>query len=146
MKTSYKVVAVATPFAIAAFILGRVIWPAPAGVAGPSASLLPHFLFISALEAIAFGVGISFAFFGWRDFRSQITADRLSLATFIAVTWSLISWWPHDNMHRVNGMENYTGLIRIEYLFHFTLIVGGFVTALYFVRQLVRVSVSGGND
>lgn len=131
---------VAVPLAISTFILSRVIWPDPAGMVGPGPSLLPHFIFISALESLSFGLGVAFAFFGWQKFSRAITADRLSTASFVAATWLMVSWWPHDNMHRVNGMDNYAGLIRIEYLFHVTLIVASFTLALYFWRQLSRVS------
>ena len=145
MKISYKIATVVVPVSIVAFILSRVIWPDPVGVIGPDASLVPHFMFIGALEAISFGFGIAFLVFGWLHFRGRIRESYLSTATFIAVGWLLVSWWPHDNMHRVNGMENYAGLIRIEYMFHLTLILAGLTLAVYLWRQLKMPSPISGS-
>jgi len=142
MKTSTKVIAIALPIAIVAFMLGRIIWPDPIGWAGPDATLIPHFIFISALESISFGLGIAFAILGWLKFRAQIVSDRLSLAVFVAVVWLLVSWWPHDNMHRANAIENFGRLLRIEYTFHVTIILAGFIIALYFWRKISRTSVT----
>jgi len=132
---------VGVPAAIISFALGRVIWPEMAGVPGPSAALLPHFIFVSALESVAFGLGVGFLLFGWGHL-AKAGADKLAKAAFISIAWFLVSWWPHDNMHRVNGMDNFEGLIRIEYTFHVTLIVGGIILAAYFWRQLHRTPES----
>jgi len=135
MKTSYKITAVTLPVAIASFMLGRVIWPDPSGMPGPDATLLPHFIFISALESIAFGIGIAFLIFGW-PLVAKGAKDKLTVASFISVLWYLISWWPHDNMHRTNAMDDFAGLLRIEYIFHFTLIIAGMILAAYLWREL----------
>ena len=140
MKTHYKFALVALPLAIITFILSRVIWPDPSGMVGPDATLLPHFIFLSALESLAFGVGVAFALFGYPRLRASMPDSWLSSAAFIAIVWALVSWWPHDNMHRVNGMSNFAGLLRIEYIFHFTLIIAGCIVAMYFWKQLTRSS------
>jgi hypothetical protein len=138
MKTQYKFALVALPLAVVTFLLIPVLWPNAAGAALPDASIMPFFLFIAAFECLAFGIGTAFAFFGWPIFRRFSSGNWLSTATFISIVWLLVSWWPHDNMHRVNGMENFPGLLRIEFMFHFTLIIAGFIVAAYFWRLISR--------
>ena len=139
MKTHYKFALVAAPLAIIAFLLSRVIWPDIAGMQGPEPSLIPHFIFLSALESVSFGIGVAFAIFGWPFVLRVMPQHKiLSVVAFISIVWMLVSWWPHDNMHRINGMDNFTGLLRIEYTFHFTLILAGFILAMYFWKQIAR--------
>ena len=137
MKTKYKFILVALPLAIISFFLSRVIWPEPIGMVGPEASLIPHFIFLSALESVSFGIGVAFALFGWLKVRASGTGQsKLNIAAFVSATWFLVSWWPHDNMHRVNGMNDFAGLLRIEYLFHLTLIIAGGIIALFLWKQI----------
>ena len=137
MKTKYKFILVALPLAIISFLLSRVIWPEPIGMIGPEASLIPHFIFLSALESISFGIGVAFAIFGWMKVRASLMAQsKLNIAAFVSATWFLVSWWPHDNMHRVHAVNDFAGLLRIEYLFHFTLIIAGGIVALFLWRQI----------
>ncbi|TSC85598.1 MAG: amino acid adenylation domain-containing protein [Parcubacteria group bacterium Gr01-1014_8] len=137
MKTQYKFAFVAVPLAIIAFALSRVIWPDPAGMAGPSSSLIPHFIFLGALESLSFGLGVAFLIFGWSRVVAALPENNaLATASFVAIAWMLISWWPHDNMHRVNGMEDFAGLLRIEYIFHFTLMISAFIVVLYLWKSL----------
>ena len=124
---------------IAAFALGRVIWPDPVGAATPPTSLLPVFIGVSALESLLFGVGVAFVVFG----RSWLAADRskLALAAYVAVAWSLLSWWPHDNLHRVT--HDWSGLAAIEIGFHVTLIAAILVIAAYLRRTLLNAAEMG---
>jgi hypothetical protein len=117
---------------IAAFLLGRVIWQDAPGAAGPPAPVLPVFILVPALEALLFGAGVAFVIFGWR----WLDADRSKLATasFAAIAWTLVSWWPHDNFHRVS--HDWYSLAAIEVGFHLTLIASIVVIALYFLRTL----------
>src|SRR5580704_7063491 len=117
---------------IAAFLLGRVLWPDPVGAATPPPMVLPIFIAISALEALLFGVGIAFVILGrrWLAF----DGSRLGAAAFVAIAWSLVSWWPHDNFHRVT--HDWTGLAAIEVGFHVTLIISILVFGAYFLRSL----------
>ncbi len=139
MKTFAKFLLVALPVAVAALLLGRVIWPDMPGMAGPTTQQIPFFIFISALEAISFGLGVAWLLFGLPQARAYAGADaRLRLAAFYSITWLLVSWWPHDNMHRVNGMDDFAGLLRIEFIFHFTLIVAGFILATFFWGLMVK--------
>ena len=135
MSTTWKIALVTLLFAIPAFLLGRIIWPDAAGsLMQPTVGQLPFFMFLSALEAVAFGIGISFLFFGWK-YVAQIADGNKTGAwlSYIAIAWLLVSWWPHDNMHRVNGVDM-AGLLRIEFMFHLTLIVASFVLAYYFFK------------
>ena len=56
---------------------------------------------------------------------------------FFSAAWGLVSWWPHDNMHRVMMMGDYWGLIRLEYGFHLTLIIAGVLIASYLWKQWI---------
>jgi hypothetical protein len=117
---------------VAAFLLGRVIWQDAPGAAGPPTTVLPIFVLVSALEALLFGVGVAFVIFG----RRWLDADRskLAIAAFIAIAWTLVSWWPHDNFHRVT--HDWYSLAAIEVGFHVTLIAAIAVIAAYFLRTL----------
>jgi hypothetical protein len=115
-------------FAIVAFILGRIIWPDLPDVIPPSSTQLPFLIGVAAIEAIAFGIGMSFLLFGWQYMRGRSIYEWL---VFFSAFWTLVSWWPHDNLHRTMHMGDYGQLIRIEYGFHFTLIIAGVLIASY---------------
>jgi hypothetical protein len=119
-------------FGVAAFLLGRILWPDPIGASTPPPSVLPIFIAISALEALLFGVGIAFIVFGrrWLAF----DGSRLGATAFIAIAWNLVSWWPHDNLHRVT--HDWIGLAAIEVGFHVTLIISITIIGAYFLRTL----------
>ena len=141
MKIQYKILLVAIPIAVLAFLLTNVIWPDRPDAINPDASLLPYFLFLSLIECFAFGVGIALAFFGWPYLGRLNLNDRmLSRATFISIVWALVSWWPHDNMHRVNGLSDLHGLIGIMFIYHASLIVVALIIATYFWRQISRAT------
>ncbi len=133
MSTKTKVIILTIVVAIPAFILGPVIWP-PTGEMAPTSAQLPFFIALSALEAITFGLGISFLFFGW-PLTKKVEKGNETRAMFlyVAIAWMMISWWPHDNMHINNGM-NMQGLLYIEYMFHFTLILASFILASSFFQ------------
>jgi hypothetical protein len=126
------VIATTLVLGIAAFLLGRVIWQDVPGAAGPPTPLLPVFVLVSALEALLFGAGVAFVIFGrrWLD----VDRSKLATASFIAIAWTLVSWWPHDNFHRVT--HDWYSLAAIEIGFHVTLIAAIAVIAAYFVRTL----------
>jgi hypothetical protein len=128
----WLVVATILVAGLPAFALGRVIWPDPAGSAVPPAALQPIFIGISALESVLFGIGVAFVLFGRRWLPAYGT--RLATATYLAIGWSLVSWWPHDNFHRI--IHDWSGLAAIEVGFHVTLIVSILVIGAFFVRSL----------
>jgi hypothetical protein len=128
----WQVVAAVLVAGLPAFALGRVIWPDPAGASAPPGALLPVFIGISALEAVLFGVGVAFVLFGRRWLPA--TGGGLATATYVAIAWSLVSWWPHDNFHRI--VHDWYGLAAIEVGFHVTLILSILVIGAFFLRSL----------
>lgn len=94
------------------------------------------FMLLTAIQAFAFGFGIAFLFFGRRAVNSFLQAEgSLSLAVYLAISWSLLSWWPHSNLHQTLNPENLGGLLAIEYGFHVTLILGGLVIAYFILMK-----------
>ena len=105
---------------VGSFLLSRVIWPDMPGAPMPSSAQLPLLIIVSAIESLGFGIGIAFLLSLWPFMRGRSTGDWLA---FLSATWLLVSWWPHDNLHRVMQMGDYWQLIRIEWGFHVTLII-----------------------
>lgn len=136
MKLWMKVTLITVVFAIPAFLTGRLIWPPAPGSGVPSLALLPFFLGLSIAEALSFGLGIAFLIYGWPVMSTLANGSkRMTWAMFLCIVWLLISWWPHDNLHKHNGL-NLQGLLFIEYGFHVTLMIVGAILALCFVRLL----------
>jgi hypothetical protein len=127
-------VAVAAVGALGSLGLGRIIWPDPPGMSPPS-NLLPLFIVISVIESLSFGVGLSFLLYGWPRLRQAGRDRRLTFATYLSIAWLMMSWWPHDNLHRVLAHGDWSGLLRIEYGFHVTLVAAGAIVAVFFVRR-----------
>jgi hypothetical protein len=119
---------------VASLGLGRVIWPDPPGAAPPG-NLVPLFIVIGVLESLSFGLGLSFLLYGWPRLRRLGYGRAFTAATYLSIAWLMVSWWPHDNLHRVLAHDDWAGLLRIEYGFHVTLIAAGAVVAWYFVRR-----------
>ena len=116
-------------------VSGPKIWP-PSPDAHPTAAQMPFFIFLAGLESLVFGLGIVFILEGWPLLqRVSGSGKTLTSAAYVAISWLLVSWWPHDNMHIHNGM-NTAGLLVIEYTFHFTLIIAGLTIAFWFISQL----------
>jgi hypothetical protein len=118
--------------AVGTFLLSRVIWPDIAGMPMPIGTQLPFLIGVSAIESIAFGIGVAFLISLWPYMHGRGTGDWLVL---LSATWLLISWWPHDNLHRTMAMGDYWQLIRIEWAFHFTLIIAGVIVASYIWKK-----------
>lgn len=111
-----------------AFFAGPKIWP-PSGDIQPTPGQIPYFIVLDIIDALSFGIGAIFLFKAWHVFRdSNALPRRQAFVTFLALTWLIISWWPHDNFHIANGM-NAQGLLYIEYGFHVTLIAAALIVA-----------------
>ena len=122
--------------ALVVFPLGRVIWKDPVEAMMPSSAQLPFFILLSVFESLAFGIGIWFLVRGWELIAAAPgVSKRLACWTYASIAWSLVSWWPHDNLHRANGMDT-VGLLRIEYGFHVTLIIASTIIAFFFISIL----------
>jgi hypothetical protein len=136
MKTSAKSTLVIVLVAIPAFLLGNgapggawwgQVWPWTQSHGDPPANLLPFFLLLAVVEALALGASVAFVLWGWPTMR-RLAGGRTGLATgmYLSATWLLGNWWMHDNLHQVTGFD-FTGLLVIEYVFHVTLIAAGCV-------------------
>ena len=148
MRTWVKVALVTALFAVAAMVLGQVIWPPAPGMPQPSGGQLPFFILVSVFEAVAFGLGISFLLFGFPALLRLARGSRpRAWVMYLSVGWFLVSWWPHDNLHLHNGMDM-QGLLYIEYGFHVTLIIAAAVLAFSLLTMLKPgesgVDYSGG--
>ena len=99
--------AVTVLVAAPAMMLGPVIWP-PAEIGPePTAGQVPFFHFLAALEALTFGLGVSFLLFGFAPLKRAMGGSSWrTWVAYLAVGWFLISWWPYDNLHRQQGQEN----------------------------------------
>ncbi len=138
MKSSTKAVIVTLAVAVLAFLtepngpLGS-FWRPVASFPKPEGLQLPLFMILGAVEALALGLGVSFLLFGGATMRASSTVTKSMVTTTrLAIAWLLANWWAHDSLHQHVGM-NLDGLLRIEYAFHFTLIVAAIVVARYFL-------------
>lgn len=136
MNTKLLAGAVALAAAVPAFMLSRVIWPDPPGAPAPPPGLLPFLLVPAVFEALAFGVGVAFLVFGARLLARAGQPAGLTVATYAAIAWSLVNWWPHVNFHRAIG-SNLVALVEVDWAFHLTLIASAAVIAYFFLRVLV---------
>lgn len=133
LRTIVNALTVTLASAVPAFMLDRVLFvPAPS-VPHPTPEQLPFFVVLKVLEVLTFGAGVAFIAFGLPHVRRA--TRQLGLAAwpaYAAIGWSLISWWPHDSLHLVNGLD-LGGLLVIEYTFHATLFAAGLIMAWYFI-------------
>ena len=51
-------------------------------------------------------MGVAFLVFGGRLLARAGQPATLTYATYIAIAWALVSWWPHDNFHRSIGTSS----------------------------------------
>lgn len=130
-----KWLAITIPLGIAAFLaspnapLGG-FWGMQAGMHAPEGIQRGLFMLLAAIQSLAFGGGFAFLLFGKEAVRKFLPAnDSLSLAVHLAISWSLLSWWLHSNLHQTHNPDNIGGLLAIEYGFHVTLILGAAVIA-----------------
>ena len=131
-------------FSFPAFLLGPVIWPPVAGGPEPSSGQLPFFVVLFAIQALAFGLGISFLAFGVPLVRNAASGSGLrAWAMYLSIGWLLVSWWPHANLHIHTG--SLQRLLYIEYGFHMTLILSGLVLAYSFLSLLRGGGSAGGS-
>jgi uncharacterized membrane protein YhaH (DUF805 family) len=131
-----KVLVVTVLVAILAFMLGPIIWPPAEGSPSPTATQIPFLLFLSLVQATVLGLGVSFLAFGLPVMR-RISPDSKvrAWAMYLSITYLVISWWPHTNMHVHNGTE-LQGMIYIDYLFHLPSMIAALVLAYGFFSLL----------
>ncbi len=127
MKTKTKMILITLFFGAVAFALGPVIWP-PSPDIHPTQAQLPYLILLSVIEALAFGFGVAFVLYGRRLVNG---AGKTARVMYVSLSWLLISWWPHDNMHIHNALD-VKGLIVIDYVFHFSVILASLVLTYAF--------------
>lgn len=133
----WRVALFVIPIAVLSIPASLAVFPAPQLPAGRSlpAAALPLLLGMKLLEGLGLGAGIGLLIFGRRFLRAAAPSVPV-LPALLATAWYLVNWWPHDNLHLVNG-ANLWGLLGIEYLFHLTLMVAAGVLALSMLRLAV---------
>ena len=142
MKTWIKASIITVLFGVPAFVLGPVIWPPAAHGPELSAAQIPFAIAIFAIEALAFGLGISFLALGLPLVRRVSEGSRArAWAMYLSIGWLLVSWWSHDNLHMHVG-EDPQGLLFLTYGFHLTLLLGGLVLALSFLSTIRQQDVA----
>ena len=118
----------------AAFLVGPILWPMSPTVPAPPSTLLPAYMAVSAVEALAFGFAASFAAFAWPAVREvPLGAPWLSRVLFGSLVWLMGNWWIHDSLHMQVGLDM-NRLVFIELFFHMTLLACGLTVALGLMR------------
>ena len=118
-----------------AFIGGHLIWPPAPGVM-PTPEQLPFYVFLSIVESLLFGFGISFLFLALPYIRNAPKVKKArTIWAFISLEWLLLSWWPHDNLHMHIGLD-LERLLGIEYGFHLTIMIATLIIANYFYKEI----------
>lgn len=114
--------------------LGTIIWPPHPEINMPNQTEFMFFAGIAVIEAFAFGAGYYFLVDSFRLIKEK--RDRWVIAAYLAIAWSLMSWWPHDRLHMHVG-EEIPKLLMIEYGFHATSILSAIIIAKFFYSQLM---------
>jgi hypothetical protein len=130
----YVVLALVFLWTVVSVPIGLAIWPQAAGT--PPGQLLPFFMIVSLLEGAAFALGVAFLVFGGRVLGAAGRRTWLTSATYIGIAWLLMSWWPHDGLHRSAFGRTFAGLATIDTAFHTTVIVATAVVVVFFTRAI----------
>jgi hypothetical protein len=134
VRKTWQVVLCTVVIGIAAFALGPMIWPMSHDAPPPPPDLLPAYIAIAVIEALAFGFAVSFALFGWPAIRDlRLGAPWLNRLLFITLIWLTGNWWMHDNLHMHIALDM-TRLFYIEYVFHVSLLACGATLAVGWMR------------
>jgi hypothetical protein len=127
---------------LAAFLTGPKIWPMAQGIPAPPPNLLPGYIAVSAVEALAFGFAVAFATFGWSAIRAlPLGARWLNQLLFVTLVWLMGNWWFHDNLHMHVGFDM-DRLIYVELFFHMSILLCAVILALSLMR-VTRQAAAG---
>ena len=137
MKT--KIIVTTLVVGILAFLAepngpGGVFWRPSPMVPEAVGIQLPLFMLLGMTEALVFGLGIAFLVFGASMVKQFKVSPGLARAAHLSISWVMINWWAHDSLHLHIGME-LSGLLKIEYGFHITLMLAGIILARFFVAM-----------
>ena len=131
-------VAVTLMVAVAAMVVGPILWPTsdPPLFPEPTATQLPFFIVLQVVTSLTFGLGVSFLLFGWPVVR-RVSADWKLRAwlMYLSIGWLLVSWRPHGHRHQHNG-DDVQGLLYIEYGFHVAPMLAGLIVAYCFLSLM----------
>ena len=142
MNKPWQVLVLTVVVGIAAFLTGPRIWPMTPDAPMPPPNLLPGYIAVSAVEALAFGFAVAFAAFGWPAIRDlRLGARWLNKWLFVTLCWFIGNWWLHDNLHMHVGLDM-NRLLYIELFFHISMLVCGVTLALSLMR-LTRHAATG---
>jgi hypothetical protein len=134
VRKTWQIVLCTVVIGVAAFATGPMIWPMSHDAPPPPQQLLPAYIAISAIEALAFGFAVAFAVFGWPAIRDlRLGAPWLNRLLFITLIWFIGNWWMHDNLHMHVALDM-NRLVYIEYVFHLSLLACGVTLALSWMR------------
>jgi hypothetical protein len=137
-STWIKVVVVTLTTAVAAMVVGPILWPTshPPLFPEPTAAQLPFFIVVQVVTSLTFGLGVSFLLFGLPVVR-RVSADWKLRAwlMYLSIGWLLISWWPHGHLHQHNG-DDVQGLLYIEYGFHVAPMLAVLILAYCFLSLM----------
>jgi hypothetical protein len=109
------------------FLTGPKLWPMAPSVPQPPSNLLPLYIVLAAVEALAFGFGVTFAVFGWP------APGGLTNYFSITLCWFMGNWWMHDNLHMHIALDM-NRLLYIEYGFHISMLACVLILAVGFIR------------
>jgi hypothetical protein len=133
MNRLLKVIPVSLAIGIPAFLIGPQLWPMSTEVPPPPPDLLPAYMALAAIEALAFGLAVAFVLFGWSNVRGlRLGPSWLNAVLYVSIAWLLGNWWIHDNLHMHVALDM-GRLLYIEYGFHLTLLACGAVLAVSFL-------------
>lgn len=135
----YLVLALIAIWTVASVPIGLALWPPAAGM--PPTPLLPVIVLVGLFEGAAFGLGVVFLVFGSRVLRAAGRWTPLTSVAYAGIAWLLMSWWPHDGLHRSGFGSRLVGVAVIDVAFHTTLILGTAAVAVFFIRA-IRSSVA----
>lgn len=135
MQTSRKIALLTLAVGVPAFLAGPHLWPPGADVPAPPEGLMPGYIGLAVIEALAFGFAVSFAVFGWSTIRDlDLGARWLNAVLFVAIVWFTGNWWIHDSLHIHVGLDMHR-LLFIEFAFHVTMLILAVVLALGFLTR-----------
>jgi len=144
------IIVITVVLALVAFVvspngpLGGFWRPAPLESV-PSGVQIALFIFVNLVEVITFGLGICFLLFGYRTVKAALPGTpTLATVSWLALSWTLINWWPHDSLHMYIG-TNVKGLLALELGFHVTLMISGLILAYMFVQMFRRRTGENAN-
>jgi hypothetical protein len=129
VKTPAAVAVVTVAVAVPAFALTPTLFP-PSPHMAPTATQVPFFIVLAAINALALGLGVAFLAFGLPTMRrvvpSASSGPGRAVAAYLAIAWLLMSWYAHGGLHASYGMDA-GPLLWIEYGFHLPLILAPLV-------------------